>query len=232
MPATTLDLATLKTNNSWADGQRLTEAKIDAIMGITGTTGIQDWADDTVDNLNQFRLDGFGSAYTLDNDAVANFTSSITLYNKQVVVDTYSTNILLGTATDVDYVDVDAVNAAIVFTPNLLAGDYKVTFQFTDHSIGTAAVDTDCETAFRLTDGTTNSNPIRVQHRVDGTGLAAGDQTEFQIPVSIMHVFTGLAAGTAVTVRLQKRVLTATAVATHDTDAAVTNVMYMVAEKI
>ena len=47
-----------------------------------------------------------------------------------------------------------------------------------------------------------------------------------------MHVFTTLAAGTAVTVRLQKRVLVATAVDTHDTDAAVTNVMYMVAEKI
>lgn len=232
MPATTLDLATLKTNNTWAEGQRLTEAKLDNIFGITGTTGIQDWADDTVDNLNQLRLDGFGSSYTLDNDATANFTNSITLYNKQVVTDTYSTNINLGTSTDADYVDVDAVNAAIVFTPNLLAGDYKVTFQFTDHSIGTAAVDTNCETAYRLTDGTTNSNPIRVQHRMDGTGLAAGDQSEFQIPVMLCHVFTNLAAGTEVTVRLQKRVLTATAVDTHDTDGAATNVMYMVAEKI
>ncbi len=232
MPATTLDLATLKTNNSWADGQRLTEAKLDAITGITGTTGIQDWADDVNDNLNQIRIDALGTAYVYDNDAAANFTGSITLYNKQVVTDTYSTNITLGTATDIDFVNVDAVNAAIVFTPNLLAGDYKVTFQFTDHSIGTAAVDTDCETAFRLSDGTTNSNPIRVQHRVDGTGLAAGDQTEFQIPVTLCHVFTGLAAGTAVTVTLQKRVLTATAVATHDTDGAATNVMYMIAEKI
>ena len=230
MAQTTISFSTLKTNNSWADGQKLTEAKLDNIFGITGATGLSTWTGDVNDNLDQIRLDCFGTAYAYDNDALANFTAA-TLYNKQVVTDTYSTNINLGTATDPDFVDVDATNASVTFTPDTLTGDFKVTFQFTDHSVSSANTDIDCETAFRLTDSTTNSNPIKVQHRVDGTGLAAGDVSEFCIPVTLTHVFTSLTA-TSKTVKLQKRVLTASNVATHDTDSAATNVIYMTAEKI
>lgn len=230
MAATTLDLATLKTNNSWATGERLTETKLDNIFGITGTTGIQDWADDTVDNLNQLRLDCFGSSYTLDNDATANF-SSATLFNKQVATDSYSTNINLGTSTDADWTDVDATNASITFTPDTLTGDFKATFVFTDHVVGSGQADCDCETIYRLTDSTTNSNPVKVQQALEATGLDAGDNMELCIPVTLVHVFTGLTASSK-TIKLQKKVLTASNVATHDTDGSSNNVMYMIAEKI
>src|SRR3990167_9102003 len=229
MPQTTISFSTLKTNYSWADGQRLTETKLDNILGTSGTAGLQTFCNDVNDNLDQIRLDAFGTSYTYDNDAAVNFTAA-TLYNKQVVTDTYSSNISLGVATDPDFVDVDATNAAITFTPDTLTGDFKATFQFTDHSVSTANTDIDCETVYRLTDGTTNSNTVKVQHRIDGTGLAAGDVSELCIPLTLIHVFTGLTA-TSRTIRLQKRVLTASNVATHDTDGAATNVMYMVTEK-
>ena len=230
MAQVNLDLTTTKATSgfSWADGQLLTEAKLDRYF----LTDIEAWANDAADNINQIRIDGFGSAYTLDNDAATNFpTSEMTLYNPFTATATYSSNIALGVATDVDFVAVDATNARIVFTTAELSGAYTVMFQFTDHVIGTAAVDIDCETSYRITDGTTNSNPIKVQHRLDGTGLAAGDQFEMAIPVSITALFTGLAASTSTTFTLQKRVTTATAIATHDTDGAATNVMYMLVRK-
>ena len=68
MAASTLDIP-----KTYADGAVLTEAILDAMSSATET-----WATATVNNLNQFRLDILGSAYTLDNDAVANNTYPMT----------------------------------------------------------------------------------------------------------------------------------------------------------
>lgn len=226
MATIAVGLTTGKTTYNWADGQLLTEAKLDGIL----ITLIETWADNTNDNLNQFRLDAFGSGYSLDNDATANFTSA-TLFNKQTATDTYSSSIALGTSTDADWTDVDATNASITFTPDTYTGDFKVSFQFTDYVLFTAAVDGQLVVRYRLTDGTNNSNPMELNQRLDGTGLAAGDQYAITTPIHLFHLFTSMTASSK-TVKLQKFVSTATNVATHSTNGSATNVMYMLAEKV
>lgn len=226
MAQSQVGLTTAKTTYNWADGQLWTEAKIDGIL----ITTIEVWADNVYDNLEQIRKDAWGSSYSLDNDAAVNF-SSATLYNKQTAVDTYSSSISLGTSSDADWVDVDATNASLTFTPDTLAGDFKVSFLFTDYVVTTAQQDSLLVCAYRLTDGSTNSNPFEIVVRADRSGDGAGDVVALTTPIHLFHLFTSLSA-TSKTIKLQKKISTATQIATHSTNGSSTNVMYMLAEKI
>lgn len=225
MAQAVLDLTTIKaTTGDWSDGRKLTETKLDAIL----LTGVEDWAEDVVYNIDQLRLDSWGAGYTYNNDGIAVKTN--TLFQKQNDSDTSENNFDLETAADADWEDVDATHASLTFEPET-AGDYRVTFQFTDHGIFDTQTDGLIEVLFRLSDGVTTSHPIRVMQRIDGTGLDAADTFEWCIPIHISHIFSDMTAASH-TVVLQKYVVTANNVATHDTDGDATNVMYMTAEKI
>lgn len=220
-----LDLSTVKTSNDWSDGKTLTGTKLDNIL-IASTTSINAWATRTHQNLEQLRKDIL-SSYDYDNDGVAQFTTW-GLFNKQYQISTFTSNPSLGTSTDGSFVDVAGISAS--FTPDTFSGYFKVTMVFTDHSVSSANSDIDCETVFRISDGSTNSTPVKVQHRIDGTGLAASDISELVVPVTIVHVFNW--AASAQTVKLQKQVLTAGNVATHDMDQSASNAAIIMIEKI
>jgi hypothetical protein len=96
-----------------------------------------------------------------------------------------------GTTTDGAYVDVDATNAAIAFTP-AAAGKYRVTFTFSHYLVGTGI-----DMFFRMTDGTTPSTAFE-------RSVAAGD-SEVVITLSYIYTWTAVAK----TVKLQKRIVAA-----------------------
>ena len=61
---------TLVITKAYRDGIAFTEAIVDGIR-----SDLQSWGQDAVDNLNQMRLDVFGSSYAYDNDGLANNTN-------------------------------------------------------------------------------------------------------------------------------------------------------------
>jgi len=112
--------------------------------------------------------------------------------------DYHGGNIALGTTTDSGFVDVDATNAKISFTP-ASAGKYKVTFTFA-HDRKAASLDV----FFRLTDGTTNIPSVD-----NYTGLATD---EIVTTTTLSFVFTWTAV--AQTIKLQKWIAAASTVTT------------------
>jgi len=164
-------------------------------------TSIQTWANLLKDDLIQTVHDAYGTGYALDHDAAKNFTTN-NLYNKQSAVDTY-TGGSLTISTASAWTDPDATNLALVFTPEYLAGDFLVHCQFSLECVSTNATN-EIDIAFRLTDGSTNSNPVHV-HMV--TGVTA---TNFTVPVHLTHEFASLAASEQ-TIKLQYYITTQTA---------------------
>ena len=153
------------------------------------------------DNIEQFVLDAFPSAYTFDNDGLKNF-ATWNLFDKQTGTDSYTGGDFTITTTAA-WTDLDATNASITFTPDLLAGDFKCVFQFNVECVTTNATN-EANLAFRLTDGTTNSIGIASIHFV--TGVTA---TTFQVPVTLIYTFDALSAA-AKTVKLQYYITTRT----------------------
>jgi len=124
-----------------------------------------------------------------------------TLFHADYQQTTYSTgNILLGTSTDGSFVDADSTNAKLSFTPSN-AGRYKVTFTFTHYRKAAAL-----STLFELDDGTTQST---VQQSY--TALATADNT---VIITLSYIFNWTA--TAQTVKLKKKVTTATTVTANE----------------
>lgn len=220
-----LDLTTVKASNDWSDGKNLTGTKLDNIL-IASTTSINAFCDRTYSNLEQLRKD-IDASYDFDNDGNKQF-STWGVFNKQYSLSQISSNPSLGTSTDVSFADVSGFSAT--FTPDTFTGYFKVTMIFTDHSISSSNADIDCETSYQISDGSTTSGVVKVQHRIDGTGLAGGDITELCVPVTIVHVFNW--SSSLQTVKLQKKVTTATGVATHDMDQSASNVGIILIEKI
>lgn len=64
----------LAITKAYRDGADLTEAILDGIKD-----DVEAWGADTVDNLNQLRLDIFGSSYSFDNDGAANNTTAMNI---------------------------------------------------------------------------------------------------------------------------------------------------------
>lgn len=100
----------------------------------------------------------------------------------------------LGLVNDGSFVDVDATNAKIDFTVNVV-GKYRIEFQF-PHTweITNGGV----FTFFRFTDGTTNSKAIQSGAQDQGTTIT------FTNPVNFSAVFNFTTTGSK-TVKLQKR---------------------------
>lgn len=211
----------LSVTKTWGDGEFWTEAIQDGVV-----TELEADSTQKTNNLDQMIADLFPGTYTLDGDGAANLVNA--LFNKQTAADTYATDIALGVAADAGFVDVDAVNAALVFTPEL-AGEYKLTFQFSEFVQSTVGTAIDVETYFQLTDGTVDSNPVETGIKM---ALMAADQTHLIQQVTVGHIFT-LAAGAPVTISLQKYVITATNVGVHTLrGSADIYELYMTAEKL
>jgi len=190
---------------SYSNENNLSEADIDNIR-----SPILQWATDVVNNFNQITTDAFGSTYALDNDGNSNLTAS--LFAKQNTSKVYTAAVInLGTGTDVAFVDADTTNAELTFTPEL-AGDYRVTAHFTVRLQATAAAAPAFFAYYRLND---NTNTVAATAQVIGwDAIAAAGQAEYTVPVCLSQVFTLTAVST--TIRLQKRVTTATNIGTHE----------------
>lgn len=165
-------------------------------------TSIQTYINDSIkDNLVQVANDAFGTSYAVDSDGAKNFTTN-DLYNKQSASDTYTGGDLTISTTGA-WTDPDATNLSLTFTPEYLAGDFAVHCQFSLECVTTNATN-EIDIRFRLTDGSTNSNPVHL-HMVTGVNA-----TNFTIPVHLMHEFASLAASSQ-TVKLQYYIATQTA---------------------
>jgi hypothetical protein len=154
------------------------------------------------DNLLQLAKDCFPSGYPFDSDGAANFTTH-NLFDKQTAVDSYTAGDYTISTTGA-WTDLDASNASITITPDYLAGDFKVSFDFNVSMVTTNATN-ECLVRFRLTDGSENSTFIANLHQV--TGVTAATNVR---PIHLCHEFDSWSA-TAKTVKLQYYIVTLTA---------------------
>lgn len=155
-----------------------------------------------VDAVNDILIDAWPSGYAVTTGGDGRFSNS-DLYDKLTAVDSYTGgNIAISTTGA--WTDVDTTNAAITFTPDYLAGDFKVTFQFNLSAVTTNATN-ELLIRFRLTDGSTESTAIANIHHVTGVNAVTT-----VTPVTLVHQFDSLAAS-AQTVKLQYYIATLTA---------------------
>lgn len=158
--------------------------------------------DSLKDNIEQIAKDCFPSAYALDSNGLKNF-GTYNLYDKQTEVQTYTGGDKTITTTG-SWIDLDATNAKVTFTPDYLAGDFKVIAQFMASCVTTNGTN-EIEVRFRLTDSSENSSAVATVHMV--TGVTA---TTYVIPITLMHEFDNLAVS-AQTVKIQYFIVTKTA---------------------
>lgn len=163
-------------------------------------TSIQTYVNARKDDLEQLRKDAYGSSYTFDQDAAAQYTHN--LYDKKTVVDSYTGGDFTISTTGA-WTDLDATNAAIVFTPEL-AGDFRVSFSFSVSAVSTNATN-EIAVRFRLTDGSTASTQLPRVHLVTG---ATG--TTNVTPILLSYTYDSVAASST-TVKLQYFITTQTA---------------------
>lgn len=190
---------------------------------VESLDSIQTYINDSIkDNLVQLASDCLPSGYAFDNDGAKNF-STHDLFDKQTANDSYTGgNIAISTTGS--WLDVDTSNAAVTFTPDLLAGDFKATFMFSLQSVTSNATN-ETDVRFRLTDSSTNSTFTPRVHLV--TGVTTTTNT---VPVIVEHTFNSLAAS-AQTIKLQYNITTTTN--TTITVLANTNdPIYMEVEKV
>jgi len=168
------------------------------------TTSLQTYINDSIkDNLLQLAKDCFPTAaYTFDSDGSKNFTTH-DLFDKQTASDTYTGGDIT-IATVGAWTDVNATDASITFTPDLLAGDFNACFMFNVEVVTTNATN-EANVWFRITDSTTSSDQIAKLHLV--TGVITTTNT---VPVMIFHPFDSLSA-LAKTIKLQYYINTTTA---------------------
>lgn len=219
-----ITISDLNATENYDDGTVLTEAQLNTMVA-----SIETYANVSLKlNLIQLAKDAFPEAsYAFTSDGVKAITS--TLWDKQYVDDYYdSGDITIGTSADVAYAAVDAVNAIITITPEM-AGKYKATFYFTHEATSSATSLMAVDVSFRITDGTTASQPINS----GGTLAAPGSGSSvLQNAVTLVHVFN-FTSLTAKTITLQKFVRTASNVSTNLVNASsTTGGIYMVVEKI
>jgi len=138
-----------------------------------------------------------------------------------------SVNISIGTTNDGAFADVDATNAKITFTVNC-TGRYLVNFLFAYQANAAAGAIFNSLTSFRLTDSSTNSNPIEVGHGVDSD---AGSGAQIVYPVNLSHVFNFGSTGSK-TVKLQKQNITSTNISSRAVTASADSSITMRAHRI
>lgn len=179
-------VASLSVSKTYADGQSLTEAKLD-----TSFQSIQTYTNTSVvNNFNQLRKDAFGTVYDYDNDGNANRTN--TLFNKQSGSASYTTGLNMSlSGTFSTWTNVSA-SMNLVFTAEA-TGKYMLMAQFS-HEIEHPAGDA-FETNFTLwnsTAATTIGHRVRHRHRESGA-------VEFSITPIFLHYIFNIATTSAAT---------------------------------
>ena len=109
----------LTITKTYRDGTTLTEAQLDNIKNNT-----EAWAQDVVDNLNQIRLDIFGSSYSYDNDGAVNNANTMNV--QQTITPTAtitgltiaSASLTTGTGIAVSNLDALTTGSGITVTSN------------------------------------------------------------------------------------------------------------------
>ncbi len=171
----------------------------------TALTSIQTYLNDFIkDNILQLTGDSFPSGYAYTQDAVEKFTSS-DLYDKLTSQPTPYTGGDITIAATGAWTDVDASNAKVTITPDYLAGDFGVRFQFNVDVLSTNAVN-EGHIRFRLTDSSETSKAIAVVRHVSGVNAS-----RHVVPVHLYHEFDSWSVALK-TVKLQYFIVTGTAV--------------------
>jgi hypothetical protein len=204
----------LNVTEDYADDTKLLESQL-----TTQNTSIETVVNTTIlRNMEQGFKDCFGNSnYTFDNDGAANLTNN--LFDKQYVETEYTGgDIAIGTSADVGYAAVDAVNAVVTITPEVI-GKYRAVFTFTHTATSTATTEMDVDVTFRITDGTTASATINSGGYVAATAASSG---VIRNPVTITKVFD-FTTTSSKTITLQKYVRTATAVSANVVNALEAN---------
>lgn len=195
----------LVTNIEYSDGQVLTTAQLDAAIDDGTITSVGGYVNTmVVENMIQGFTDCFGAAYVFTNNGVpARVNTLFEKQNQQVLWTGGDINI--ATVTDSGWVSVDAVNAAITFTPEV-AGHYKINAVFTHIGTGISGDQFQLETLFRFTDGS-NASPVARSGGLFAAPSAANGK--FCHPVHLTAVFNWTTT-LPVTILLQKQVVAAT----------------------
>lgn len=193
----------IELDKNWADGEFWTEEIMDEVKDQVDAANLQHKY-----NLDQLVADILPPGYTLDDDGNGNLTNKI--YNKQVNSSSYSTSVNAGTSTDADFTNADGTNLILQFTPEI-AGRYLVTMSFSVEVVPTGGNAVVYDALWRMIDSATPTpNPSK------GVYLAFDPKTvdaRMIVPVTLSHVFTF--AASAQTIKLQKKILTATNLGTH-----------------
>lgn len=211
------------TTKTYDDLTLLDETDLD-----TTNNAFQSYINARKNDLVRLANDCHGTSYVLDGTAVVS-TYTNSLFEKQQSTVSYNGgDISIGTGADVAYAAVDAVNAAITFTPER-AGRYRAVFMFTHLFVLNATSEGQCETSFRITDATTASMSVR------SGGYApapAANSIRRAIPIVITHIFNWADTNPR-TITLQKFNRLATNVNSNVVAAtAATGEFYALIEKI
>lgn len=158
-------------------------------------------------NFDQLRKDLLPSSYTFNDDGVATLTNA--LYDKQTAQNSYYTDVSLGTSTNADFANADATNLILTFTPEL-AGKYLVKMSFPLNVVPTGGTALGYQCHFRIADSAGSpsySSPKTIKF------TSATNDESFGTIVNLEGIFTFTAVSQ--TLKLQKRIITATNIASH-----------------
>lgn len=167
---------TLLITKAYRDGIAFSESIVDGMR-----SDLHSWAQDTVDNLNQLRLDVFGSSYSYDNDGLANNTNPMNV--QQTITPTATITALdiassaLTTGTGVDMSDLDALTTGRGF--NLVSNSSDTNTRQLFRAINDNTAATGCtpiyvqqDAALRAVYINQTANAEAVTIDADGTGAA------------------------------------------------------------
>lgn len=223
-------LAQFALSKQYDDLQVLTEAELDAAFIDAGVTSCQGFINTKlVNNIIQLATDSIGSGIVFTDNGTAQFTNS--LFQKQNSTNLYNGgDISIGTSADVAFVNVDAVNAAISFTPERI-GQYRLVANFSHTFKLTIATEGECETIFQLTDGTLRT-PIVKSGGYYPVTTSVGTQISISTPLSITGIFNWTDINPK-TITLQKWVKTASNISSQIIGGSSSNgEIYLMIEKI
>lgn len=222
-------ISPLAIDKEYAEGETLTEVQLDAALIDSGTTAVQGYLNEKISpNIVQLAKDCQGDDYDFTDTGDANFTWS--LYEKQWEEHLYNGgDISIGVVTDASFASVDAINAALTFTPERV-GRYRVTFKFTHFFELNATSEGSCQVLFRIYDGAGDS---AIEKSGGYFPATAANAVQFSNPVLLTYIFEVTTAEVPVTFLLQKRVMAATNVSVNQVSAtATTGEFYASVEKV
>lgn len=175
-------------------------------------------------NLKQLAKDCFPeNIYTFDSDGNANLTNN--LFDKFWAVDTDASGDDTISTTG-SWLDVDATNKSITFTPELV-GDYRACFQF-NVEFTSSSTSNDSTVRFRLYEENTGEASDAFKSFKVKTGVSG---SVFIYPVTLEHIFENLTA-TEKKIKLQYHITAGITDTTVKVLASSTHTISMTVEKI